>query len=253
LFTIFFQVKETNSFSMPQPYSTDFNVELIPEYPGANQNVIAKIITYSFDRAYLLATLTDITDSFLVFPLILCMKFIALGYNSNMGKDRGTCRGICKEYKIRKAARAVVMHDDKIALMFVSRYNFHKLPGGGVKGKENIEIALKREVLEVVGCEISIISEIGMVREKRDRINRTYIRALLQESYCFLAELVGEIRQNHFTKEEKHSGFRLKWVTLDEANELVKNDKPKNYEGHFVQQRDLTLLQKADEILNQRC
>jgi len=152
-----------------------------------------------------------------------------------------------KEYRIRKAAKAIVMHDGKIALMYVSKYKYHKLPGGGIRKKETIENALRREVLEEVGCEIEILGEVGMIIELRDRWN------LKQISYCFLAEITGELKKQGFTKEEMKEGFVLKWVQLDEAISLLKNDKPGNDEGHFIRQRDLTFLKKADELLNHRC
>jgi len=37
-------------------------------------------------------------------------------------------------------------------------------------------------------------------------------------------------------------------MTLDEAIKKCKKDKPTNYEGKFIQERDLTFLQEARKI-----
>jgi len=44
-----------NSFSVPQPYTTDFQVEFLPKSPEANTVVTARIVTYSFnlDASYI--------------------------------------------------------------------------------------------------------------------------------------------------------------------------------------------------------
>jgi hypothetical protein len=38
------------------------------------------------------------------------------------------------------------------------------------------------------------------------------------------------------------------WLSLNEAIKTIENDKPKNYEGVFIQKRDLVFLKKALEI-----
>ena len=38
-----------------------------------------------------------------------------------------------KEYPLREAARAVIFDtDDKVGLLYVSKHNYYKLPGGGL-------------------------------------------------------------------------------------------------------------------------
>ncbi len=47
------------------------------------------------------------------------------------------------KFEIRRAARAVVFdHDKNLGILYVGKYNYHKLPGGGLEGDENIEEAL---------------------------------------------------------------------------------------------------------------
>ena len=62
----------------------------------------------------------------------------------------------------RFAVRAVLFKGDKIALLNVRRYRYHKLPGGGIKKKEGMKRALFREILEETGCKIKILSKVGL-------------------------------------------------------------------------------------------
>lgn len=146
------------------------------------------------------------------------------------------------KYKIRKAARAVLFDKDKTALLFVSKHNYHKIPGGGVKSNEDIKIALSREILEETGCTTEVKEEVGVIKEYRDDFG------IEQFSYCFTAEVVKINNKQSFTKKEKDQGFKLVWVTLDEAIKLIKNDKPDNYEGKFIVERDIVFLEKVREI-----
>jgi 8-oxo-dGTP pyrophosphatase MutT (NUDIX family) len=60
-----------------------------------------------------------------------------------------------KKYSIRRAGRAIVFNsENKIAILKATKYNFHKLPGGGLEKGENIQTALEREIAEEIGIEL---------------------------------------------------------------------------------------------------
>ena len=148
-------------------------------------------------------------------------------------------------YKLRKASRAIVLNDSQeIALLFVSKNNYHKLPGGGIEAGEDIETALNREVMEEAGVRIDVLGEIGTIIEYRDK------HKLLQISYCYYTEVKGDINEPSFTDEEIDRGFQLRWVSLEEAISILENDTPDNYLGRFIQIRDLMFLKRAECLLS---
>ena len=128
---------------------------------------------------------------------------------------------------------------DRIALLFVSRHNYHKLPGGGIESGESVKEALEREITEETGCKAEIEESLGSIRELGDDFG------IKQISYCFIARVSECDKETSFTEKEKRQGFQLKWVTLDEAISLIGNDKPNNYEGRFIVRRDMEFLKKA--------
>lgn len=148
------------------------------------------------------------------------------------------------KFEVRRAARAVVFDSDKnVGILYVGKYNYHKLPGGGLEGNEVIEEALKRECLEEIGCSIKMFGELGEIIEYKDKWS------LKQHSYCYLANVVGEKGNPDFTQKEIDNGFEIKWVSLEEAIELLENDKPEGYEGSFIQIRDGVFLKEAKNFL----
>ena len=141
--------------------------------------------------------------------------------------------------RIRRAARAVLFDGDKVALLHVSKHNYDKLPGGGIEPGEEITAALQRELLEETGCEATVLREIGRISEHRARLR------LIQHSYCFVAR----VKKNHhrlaLTKKERNEGFKLRWISPNEAIQLLATSTTKDYEGKFICHRDRIFLEHA--------
>ena len=142
------------------------------------------------------------------------------------------------KYSLREAARAVVFDsENNIALLHSMVNKYYKLPGGGIESGENPILALKRECLEEIGCDIDSIEEVGIVREYRKKYN------LKQISYCYKAKVVGEKGVVALTADEVAEGFVTVWVTLPVAIKLISESSIEVYPAEHMTLRDTTILQ----------
>jgi len=148
-------------------------------------------------------------------------------------------------YKERVASRAIVFDKEgNIALLHATKKNYHKLPGGGVEEGEDIISALKREVLEETGCSIENIRELGAIEEYRNKFE------LHQISYCFLADLAGDKGIPNLEEGEIADGFEPVWITMQDAIKTLESEANiEDYQGKFIQVRDLVFLRKAVAVL----
>jgi 8-oxo-dGTP pyrophosphatase MutT (NUDIX family) len=143
-------------------------------------------------------------------------------------------------YKVREASRAIVFDDNKlVALLHATKYDYYKLPGGGIEKGESPEVAVKRECLEEIGCEIEILEDLGTVLEYRKKY------MLRQRSYCYIAKLVGKKGTPNLMDDEVEEGFQTVWLTLDEALEKVSGSSIKVYEAQYMVARDKAFLEAA--------
>ncbi len=140
-------------------------------------------------------------------PLITSIDQHEIGITTDNDKDTTY---------IRRAARAVLTSEQgHVAVMYFTKAKFYKLPGGGIDDGEAIREALRREIREETGYEITDIEDLGAVEENR------YYDGMHQTSYCFTA-VATEFIGTQLTEKEAAKGMELHWARdIDEAIQWI--------------------------------
>lgn len=130
----------------------------------------------------------------------------------------------------RPSVRGIILRDGKIAMMHSKKYDYYKLPGGGIEPGETLEETLIREVREESGLIVKqqTIKEFGYVRRiEKGRIEDIFI----QENYYFICEAEDTIMEQELDDYEAEEQFTLEFVSIDLAvnvnansNHLEKED-----------------------------
>lgn len=163
------------------------------------------------------------------------MKLLAEISDQHLGL--GSSEQLGKDYTLRKSARGIVLNSKgEMACQYLSNCGYHKLPGGGVDPGEKIEEALRREIIEEVGCKIKDIELVGVTIEYRNKYN------LLHVSFGYKCSIDGDINLPALEEKEIAEGHETVWMMPDLALEKMKNDLPNDYDGKFISLREKTIL-----------
>lgn len=148
----------------------------------------------------------------------------------------------------RRAARAVVTNDlGQVAVMHFTKTGSYKLPGGGIDEGESIETALRREMREEAGYEITAVQELGVVEEDR------YYCGMHQTSYCFRAR-AGQFVGAELTEEEAAEGMELVWIdSIGEAIKAIESSSMLNEDGdrighEMMKLREIAILKAVESL-----
>lgn len=124
----------------------------------------------------------------------------------------------------RPSARAVIIKNGKIAMVYSKKYNYYKFPGGGIEADECIKDALIREVSEETGlCVIrDSIREYGQVHR---------IQKGTKE----------DIEQQNLDNYEADEGFTLEFLEPQTAIDVNRKTKPDDFTQVMLEREALVL------------
>lgn len=116
------------------------------------------------------------------------------------------------DYIDRPTVKAVVRNSDNQILIINDGF----LPGGGVEGDEDNTLALKRELLEELGIEITDQQEIGIVIQYRGLIKRKYV------IYGYSAIYKDKVA-DPTPQDEREAQFTYDWYSIQDALRLLES------------------------------
>ena len=124
----------------------------------------------------------------------------------------------------RKAVRAVIMKDQKLAMIQSDAFHEVKFPGGGMNTEESLIETLIRETKEEAGLNIieSSIHPLGFIEEKRISTVEEDTRFQMT-SYYFMCDVTDERSKTNLDAYEEAYGYKLIYITIEDA--IKENEK----------------------------
>lgn len=114
------------------------------------------------------------------------------------------------DYIDRPTVKVIVRNSDNKILIINDGF----LPGGGVEGNEDNASALKRELLEELGMEVTNQQEAGCVIQYRDLIKRKYF------IYGYSAVYKDKVA-DPTPQDEREAQFTYDWYSIQDAQSLL--------------------------------
>lgn len=155
-----------------------------------------------------------------------------------------------KLYK-RTAARAIVLKDEDILLIYTKRYNDYSIPGGGVDDREDIKTGLLRELSEETGAtRVKVMKEYGCYEEYRPTYYDGY-DFMHMKSYFYICDADKELGDASPESYEVANGSVPVWINIREAisynQNVMKNNE--NSMGLSIQRETFVLETILKEII----
>ncbi|MBU1142039.1 MAG: NUDIX domain-containing protein [Firmicutes bacterium] len=143
----------------------------------------------------------------------------------------------CEKLFHRKAVRAIIIKDGKLAMIRSEKFGEYKFPGGGTEDGESDIDTLIRETREESGLNIikESVEPYGMMMEKRKSVfDPEFIFQM--ESYYYLCEVTEELSETNLDDYEVEYGYKLHYISIDEAI--------RNNENAFVHKETATWIER---------
>ena len=145
----------------------------------------------------------------------------------------------------RPSVRGIIIKDGKIAMMHSLKYDYYKLPGGGIEEGEELTDTLIREVREESGLIVKkdTVKEYGYVR----RIEKGKIEDIfIQENFYFLCDVEDVVQSQELDDYEEEEEFTLEYVTPEYA---INVNETTDHKEKSLQQTFAGMILRENKVL----
>ncbi len=145
----------------------------------------------------------------------------------------------------RPSVRGIILRNGQVAMMHSLKYDYYKLPGGGIEAGEKFEDTLVREVKEESGLVVKeeSIKEFGYVRRiEKGRFEDIFI----QDNYYYLCEVEDKNVEQELDEYEAEEQFILEFIDPKQAIET------NEHANHFEKDEIHTfrgMLERENKVL----
>ncbi len=120
------------------------------------------------------------------------------------------------EYAVRPTVKAVVV-DSKNNIALLKTRGHYLLPGGGVENNEDKIDAIKREIMEELGCTIEDVNEFAISHQFRNKSMKHY------EIFFFEARVLGVKGIPTTMQEDEKNKLEIFWYNKETVFNLLKS------------------------------
>lgn len=154
----------------------------------------------------------------------------------------------------RTSARCIVIENNKIFLSHSKKFNFYKLPGGGVNKDEQKRDAAAREALEEAGITIDKenMKLYGVFVDKWKSVKNNENAIWLNKSYHYICQRIGEIKEIEPTESEIYDDVEGVLVDIDtaiNANEERMRSKDYSSKQRFLERETIVFKLIKKELM----
>ena len=150
----------------------------------------------------------------------------------------------------RHAARAIVLKDEDILVLYTQRYHDYSLPGGGIDAGEDKVEGLIRELREETGAKgVRNVKDFARYDEYRPW-HKADADVIHMISHCYLCDIDEEFGDTAYESHEVSNGMKPLWMNIHEAithnEEVIANSDKK---GLSIERETYLLKVIADELV----
>ena len=146
-----------------------------------------------------------------------------------------------QDVKTKIASRALIIQDNKIAVLYSKEYDFYVTPGGGVENDETLKEACIREAKEEAGLIVKPIKQFA-------KLECHYPRIKIIHNY-FICELVETVDHRSLTEQELDQDLELQWMDLDEVRMAFSSYSPVVKYDAWMQREYLVVAELRDYLV----